>query len=146
MDPEILVVDDDNAIRETLCLVLEDEGYTVADAADGHAALRILRSTPYPLVVLLDQCMPVLDGAGVLRAAAADRALAHGHSFILLTASAGALEGSEREFGPLLAGVVAKPFDLDTLLDTVARVVTARRYCALTSMDGGDQPQFGAGT
>src|SRR5260370_34813709 len=64
----VLVVDDDVAIRHALRLLLEDEGLAVAEAADGRAALAILRAASDPYVVLLDQMMPPLDGFGVLGA------------------------------------------------------------------------------
>ncbi|HEY7358104.1 MAG TPA: response regulator, partial [Ktedonobacterales bacterium] len=63
----ILIVDDDSAIRDTLREALEDEGYEVAEAADGIAGLERLRASQENMVVLLDQLMPKLDGVGVLR-------------------------------------------------------------------------------
>ncbi|HEV8193084.1 MAG TPA: response regulator [Ktedonobacterales bacterium] len=42
----VLLVDDDQAIRETLRFVLEDAGYQVLEASDGSAALRALRDAP----------------------------------------------------------------------------------------------------
>lgn len=134
MEPEILVVDDDLAIRETLRLVLEDEGYDVIEAQDGQMALRILRQHLRPLVVLLDQVMPVLDGEGVLRAAATDPAIAGQNAFILVTASATALGAHTtrgRAADRQLAGIVAKPFDLDALLQTVATVSERLRLTAM---------------
>src|SRR5260221_5663693 len=64
----ILVVDDDDAIRETLRFALEDAGYQVSEAAEGMAALRLLRATRDRMWVLLDLMMPGLDGAGELGA------------------------------------------------------------------------------
>lgn len=146
MEPEILVVDDDIAIRETLRLVLEDEGYQVIEARDGQTALHILRERVHPLVVLLDQVMPVLDGAGVLRAAAADPAIAGAHAFILVTASSAALDaGLEQEAGSLLAGVVAKPFDLDALLQTIAAAVGRVRFATMPAMEPGEQTSLDRG-
>ena len=50
----VLVVDDDPMLRDLLREVLEAEGYSVLQAAEGHAALDLLRSSPHRLVVLLD--------------------------------------------------------------------------------------------
>jgi CheY-like chemotaxis protein len=58
----ILVVDDDVDIRASLCDFLEDEGYTIATAANGRDALDYLRGNPAPSVVLLDLMMPIMDG------------------------------------------------------------------------------------
>ncbi len=65
--PSILVVDDEAAIRRTLREILEYEDWAVTEAADGEAALRALRSSPFD-VVLLDVKMPGLDGLEVLAA------------------------------------------------------------------------------
>jgi DNA-binding response OmpR family regulator len=57
----ILVVDDDQDIRQLLRALLERAGYLVDEAEDGRAALRILFTTP-PALVILDVTMPDMDG------------------------------------------------------------------------------------
>jgi DNA-binding response OmpR family regulator len=57
----ILVVDDDQDIRQLLRALLERAGYVVDEAEDGRAALRILFTTP-PALVILDVTMPDMDG------------------------------------------------------------------------------------
>jgi CheY-like chemotaxis protein len=57
----VLVVDDDDAIRESLKLLLEDEGFAVRTAADGLAAVETMEADP-PCCVILDLMMPVMDG------------------------------------------------------------------------------------
>ncbi len=57
----ILVVDDDQDIRQLLRGLLERAGYVVDEAEDGRAALRILFTTP-PALVILDVTMPDMDG------------------------------------------------------------------------------------
>jgi two-component system response regulator AtoC len=61
----ILIVDDDESLRESLGLVLAAEGYEVACAADADAALRELEAIP-PDVVLCDLRMPGMDGMELL--------------------------------------------------------------------------------
>ncbi len=61
----VLVIDDEPGIRETLCAVLEDEGYIAEAAADGEAGLARLAERPFDCV-LLDVWMPGLDGMEVL--------------------------------------------------------------------------------
>ena len=56
----ILVIDDDDAIRESLRDVLGDAGYEVAVARDGREALAMM--TPRPALLLVDLMMPELDG------------------------------------------------------------------------------------
>lgn len=117
----VLIVDDDEAIRETLRFALEDAGYEVREAADGLSALRLLRSASEPMVVLLDLMMPGLDGAGVLGAVSGDQRLANEFAYILVTANTKTLTLA---FANLLASLsvptLSKPFDIDALLDVVA--------------------------
>src|SRR5690349_18126466 len=62
MSRSVMVVEDDRAIRETLCALLVDEGYRATGAANGREALDILRRDDRPCVILLDLMMPVMDG------------------------------------------------------------------------------------
>jgi DNA-binding response OmpR family regulator len=62
----LLLVDDEPRIRRVLRLALEDEGYHVAEAANGYDALAVLRREP-PDVVLLDLMLPDRDGFTVCR-------------------------------------------------------------------------------
>ena len=66
MRPHVLVVEDDDDIREMLSLVLEVGGCRVTQAADGVQALELLRRRELPSLVLLDLMMPGLNGADVL--------------------------------------------------------------------------------
>jgi CheY-like chemotaxis protein len=119
----VLVVDDDRAIRETLRLALEDEGYAVFEAADGLAALELLHAHVVPMVVLLDLRMPRLDGVEVLREVAGSAELSGRNAYALVTANRHTLDtSSDRLLTHLAAPVIAKPFDLDDLLETVERL------------------------
>lgn len=120
------IVDDDPEIRHTVRVVLEDEGCAVVEAADGVEALRILRTTMTPLVVLLDLRMPRLDGLGVLQAVAADRTLRDQHAYVVMTANAPPLPDDLTALLDLLAiPVLRKPFDIDQLVQLVGEA--ARR-------------------
>ena len=120
--PVVLVVEDDTEIRATLRMALEDDGYAVLEAHDGAAALAQLRDAGTPMVVLLDLVLPLLSGASVLETVAANPDLATRHAYILLTAA-------DQSFRPpftevlqeLQVPVIQKPFDLDTLFNTVTR-------------------------
>jgi len=78
---DILVVDDDPAIREVLAEGLSECGYRCETAEDGRAALDRLRRAPCDLLIS-DIDMPRLDGVGLLREV---RALAPDIDVILLT-------------------------------------------------------------
>ena len=128
----VLVVDDDRAIRETLRMALEDEGYAVLEAADGLVALELLRSHVVPMVVLLDLRMPRLDGVEVLREVAGSAELSGRNAYALVTANGHTLDTSaDRVLTHLGAPVIAKPFDLDDLLEMVERM--ARRLARRSS-------------
>jgi two-component system chemotaxis response regulator CheY len=119
----VLIVDDDEGIRETLRFALEGEGYAVLEAQHGLAALEILAALAVPLVVLVDLRMPLLDGEGLLDAVCADPLLAHRHVYALTTANEQTLTPHlRRTLARLDAPVVGKPFDLDHLLEVVHRL------------------------
>jgi len=65
--PTVLVVDDDDATRQLVRSTLERQGYAVAEAEHGQAALELLVARPVALV-LLDLMMPVMDGFAFLDA------------------------------------------------------------------------------
>lgn len=118
----VLVVDDDQAIRETLRLVLEDSHYIVREASDGQTAVRMARESDVRLVVLLDLIMPGFDGEQVLSAVAGDETLATRHVYILMTAAHKRLNPTLKTLLEMVsAPIMQKPFDLDTLLNTVAQ-------------------------
>src|SRR5689334_12220239 len=73
----ILIVDDDLDVREALAETLEDRGFNVVTAENGHDALRLLRTTNVrPSVILLDLMMPIMDGYTFLEEQRKDPALA----------------------------------------------------------------------
>jgi CheY-like chemotaxis protein len=117
---QVLVVDDDQDIRDALRFILEDAGHEVLEASDGEAALRTLRKSQSQLVVLLDLLMPHMNGIDVLRQVVADRWLNERHAYLLMTADNAILR---QQADPLLAQVsaqvVGKPFDIDRLLEMV---------------------------
>ncbi len=65
-DRTILVVDDEDRVRESIREILSDEGYRVIEASNGNQALDLIRSK-HPSLVLLDIWMPDVDGIGLLK-------------------------------------------------------------------------------
>ena len=61
----ILIVDDEDGIRDSLAGILADEGYSTASAGSGEACLDLLRKAPFD-VVLLDIWLPGVDGLETL--------------------------------------------------------------------------------
>ncbi len=108
----VLIVDDDEAIRTLVVRLFARRGDAVQSAADGAAAIVCLEAHPFDLLVL-DLMMPRTDGFGVLAylaARGADRP-----RVIVMTAAVPVLV--ERVPTDLVAGVIAKPFNLADLLD-----------------------------
>ena len=71
----VLVVDDEETVRQTAQNILERYGYKVLIAADGREAVEIFRQAPQAVsVVMLDLTMPVMSGEEALRALKAIRA------------------------------------------------------------------------
>jgi len=123
----VLVVQRDDALRETLREVLEDTGYEVLEAREGEDALAILHTNEQGgMVVILDQFMPRLDGAELLREVAQDRKLTKSYSFILLSAARLSMRiALVRLLTKLAVQVVSKPFEVD---DFLAAVATASQH------------------
>jgi two-component system chemotaxis response regulator CheY len=119
VDGPILVVDDDEMIRELVADALSDEGYTVVTAQDGAEALGRV-DEQMPALVLLDMRMPVLDGWGFARLAR-ERGLRL--RIVVMTAAENADRWCQEIGGD---GCLPKPFDLDALFDTVSKLTRAR--------------------
>src|SRR5215203_2766000 len=112
---KILVVDDERAVRESLCRALELEGYEIELAADGREALDRLEGDPEPDAMILDVLMPGVDGLEVCRRL---RGTGSKLPVLMLTART---QVEDRVEG-LDAGAddyVTKPFALDELLARV---------------------------
>src|SRR5258707_12206924 len=82
---EVLVVDDSTAVRLLVRSMAEAHGFVVREAADGVEALALLVGRASRCVVLLDYSMPAMSGWGVLKAIAAENALAW-HVYLMMTA------------------------------------------------------------
>jgi CheY-like chemotaxis protein len=116
---EVMVVEDDYAIRETLRDVLEDEGFAVSSAANGQDALAHLAAGDSPRLILLDLMMPVMDGVEFRSVQQRDPRLSQ-IPVVVISAENG-LEQTASNMA--VEGFLAKPFELGALLATV------QRYC-----------------
>lgn len=112
----ILVVDDEREIAHIVGEVLVDEGYEVRVAANGREALRHL-SDFIPQLILTDYMMPVMDGATLYRQVNRQPAY-QSIPFIVMSA------GSSLPADVHYASFIAKPFTLETLIETVGQVIS----------------------
>jgi CheY-like chemotaxis protein len=123
---DVLVVDDQVAMRELLRLALDLMGYDVAEAAEGAATLTYLRATPRRTIVVLDSPLPDIDGISLLEVIAADPRLAYGHTYLLMVDEHYLLPNHAHVvLAALGIPLLFKPFDLDALFEAVGHL--ARR-------------------
>ncbi len=115
----ILVVEDDQFIRDSLSELLAEEGYAVQTAREGQEGINALRGDPSCQLVLLDLMMPVKDGFAFRREQMADPSLA-AVPVIIFSADT-SINQAHAEF--VGAKLLTKPVDLDVLLDTIAGAV-----------------------
>ena len=118
----ILVVEDDEMLREALLEVLGDEGHEVRVAAHGAHALDTLDEWE-PELLVLDLMMPVMD-AFEFRERQQQRSLAS-EARVLVLSAARNLDGAAERLAA--DAYLAKPFRLDEMLSTVDRLLDDRR-------------------
>jgi two-component system, chemotaxis family, chemotaxis protein CheY len=116
----ILVVDDDDSIRELLAIILESRGFEVETAVDGQEALDRLHSrdgrTP-PALVLLDLMMPGMDGITFVDEIRKDASYAS-VPVVVISGDQRATRRLERAKVDVQECMI-KPIELDALLHTV---------------------------
>jgi CheY-like chemotaxis protein len=118
---QVLIVDDEERIRELVQACLEDlGGWNTLRAASGQEGLNIAQTQPID-AILLDVSMPDMDGFAVyeqLQANSATKSI----PVILLTAK---VQPSDRvRFAQMgIAGVIVKPFEPTTISEEVARIL-----------------------
>lgn len=122
-DP-ILIVEDNDDVRELLQLFVESKGYQAITASDGSEALEVLTHIQ-PALIVMDLNMPVTDGITAARSLREQEALrqipivfmtAHGTLGIELYQNLSMLEGGQIEYLP-------KPVDLQLFEDLIHRLI-----------------------
>jgi CheY-like chemotaxis protein len=112
----VLVVDDEDSIRDVVIAILEYAGYQAAGAVNGRDAIDCLKKDEGRFrLVLLDVMMPLMNAWDVLYEVRQDPALA-AIPMILMTAGSNARQKAMEQGA---AGYLPKPIDIDALLDTV---------------------------
>lgn len=115
----ILLVEDDDFIRQEVSEALQDEGYTVSAAAHGKEALALLADGEKPSVVLLDLMMPVMNGWEFLKAFKKEESYA-GIPVVILSAFA----DRATIIGGDAISVLRKPINLDALFAVLSEHCT----------------------
>ncbi len=119
----ILIVDDDTELRCNLSDVLQDAGYTTVEAPNGHAALNLLDSEDFALV-LLDMVMPGMNGIDTLTALKRKKPQT---KVIMITAFA-TVQNAVNAIQQGASDYITKPFKIEELLATIGRVLEEARF------------------
>jgi CheY-like chemotaxis protein len=118
--PSILVVEDDEDVREAMVAFLQMKGYSVASAGNGREALDYLRDATAPDLIITDLAMPVMDGRQFRREQLKDARIA-AIPVLVITAMGDRTHIDANE-------ILLKPVDADLLLRAVSR------HCAAESV------------
>lgn len=107
----VLIVEDDEHVRDAIAEALRDEGYTVRIAANGREALAALGTgQSEPRLILLDLAMPVMDGAELYQRLRADTRFA---------ATPVIIATSQPSRAPVGVPLMKKPIQFDRLLGLI---------------------------
>lgn len=114
----ILIVDDDAAIRDLIKEVLAVQGHTFSMASSGAEALALVAKTRFNLVIL-DRNMPKMSGLDVLKTLRASPATAK--LKVLICTAAGMLSEVDEAFSAGATDYIVKPLDFAKLTAKAAR-------------------------
>lgn len=123
MSPRLMVVDDEEKVRKYLTRLVKNRGFQVDTAADGTAALTLLKENDYD-IVLLDVLMPGIDGIAVLMEIKKLKPLTE---VIMLTGNTSVETGIE---GMRLGAFdyLLKPVDLDNLYLCLKEAMEQKKF------------------
>ena len=117
----VLVVDDEEVVRQTARHTLERYGYSILCAGDGAEALEIYRRRASEIaIVLLDLTMPVMNGEEALR----QMQMINPQARVLLSSGYNEVEAVQRFAGKGLAGFIQKPYAAAALAEKIKEVLT----------------------
>jgi CheY-like chemotaxis protein len=114
----VLVVEDDDDLRDVVGVTLERHGFQPIGARDGQEALELLAQGPLPSLILLDLMMPRMSGWEFRRRQLADPAMA-AVPVVVMTATRTLDEAAIHA-----DDILRKPLSLQALLETVKRHAT----------------------
>ena len=126
MQDQILVVDDEAAVRELVCSQVRSLGFECSPAKGGKQALQISRQSPRPSLVLADVRMPGLDGEELL----AELKRLDEHIQVVMISGSRDLDTVRRCMREGAYDYLLKPFDMETLENTIRRAL--ERYHLLS--------------
>ena len=113
----VLIVEDEDDIREVVASALEQEGFQVYQAETGARALELLKEMPHPSLILADLMMPVMSGWDLIKALSQDDRLATLPVVVISAVDHAAPQGFRR---------IKKPFDIEELIRIVGELCVRR--------------------
>lgn len=119
---KVLVIEDDESIRDLIATALESVGYSVQAAHDGGAALGMLESAS-PDALVVDINMPGMDGFSFLEALRARKT--HAHLPALMLTAQSSPEDIRRSLQLGASDFIGKPFDMRLFLRRFERMIQA---------------------
>jgi CheY-like chemotaxis protein len=119
-DYRIMVVDDDDPVRQTIVDILEEEGFKVIAASSGQDALALLDTMDLPDVVIVDLMMPTMDGKEFISRSRVRFGRTTFCPILLLTAS---LEGEKAANAIEVQDYMPKPFQHEDLLRHISNMI-----------------------
>jgi len=117
--PTVLIVDDDERMREYMRASLELEGYTVLEAGTADEGMAVLEGEQQPQLILLDVMMPGMDGWGMLQRIQ-ER---HGSIPVIMFSGQVDEQSAARAEERGASGFVGKPFDPQQLIDQAKSIL-----------------------
>ena len=120
--PQVLIIDDETAIRESLELLLDLEGFVVASASDGAAGMQMLEESVFDLV-LLDLALPGQSGFEVLQAIRAR----HANLPVVMITAYGTVQNVVEAMQHGANNFIQKPWDNEKLLADIRAAIGQHR-------------------
>ncbi|SMO46718.1 sigma-54-dependent transcriptional regulator [Fodinibius sediminis] len=122
MRGSILIADDESGIRESLTIVLQDEGYHCTAVQNGKEAIEAINSKSFDIIIS-DLKMPKVDGLGVL-----EHALQHSSDTLTIIITAhGTIETAIQALRKGAADYILKPLDFDEVLIRVENLLEQKK-------------------
>ena len=115
----ILVIDDDDSVRDILSKALIDFGWQVRDATDGEEGIELLKDNGQYKVVITDICMPKKDGNDVAKYVKGSINLKD----VLVVGVTGMIEKAEKE---LFDYLIPKPFKIMDIVQIIGKLENSK--------------------
>jgi len=115
----VVIVEDDQSIREVLQAVIESEGYEVRTASNGEEALLLLKELKVPCLILTDLMMPKMNGYEFIELASKTHTIASIPIVVVSGTPPNEADTTVMMESGKIKGLVKKPVDIDYMISIV---------------------------